>query len=288
GRLLHADLEEQVVDVRVRVAGGGHHRHLAGEGVRAADAVDLARVRGPHDAQQQVVPLGRVGRQVVRQEVGALGRAAAHQHAAQSAAHGSRSSECSTYSEYSTYSMPSAGRRARSPYRSRPSSPRRNASRVAASFASRALAASTASATARRGTHRTPSSSARIASPGRTTWPPIVTGTFTEPGVAFTVPWALTAADHTGKPIACSSATSRTPASITRPRTPLCCRAVANSSPNIPSVDGDVVATTSTSPGRHCSTATWIIRLSPGHDSTVTAVPPIRDPRCTGRMDGPR
>ena len=47
------------------------------------------------------------------------------------------------------------------------------------------------------------------------------------------------------------------------------------------------MATTSTSPGRHCSTATWIIRLSPGQHSTVTAVPPIRAPGQAGRNSGP-
>ena len=52
---------------------------------------------------------------------------------------------------------------------------------------------------------------------------------------------------------------------------------------------GDVVVvTTSRSPGWHCSTAAWIIRLSPGQQTAVTAVPPIRAPRWTGRMPGPR
>ncbi|GFJ93900.1 hypothetical protein Prum_075420 [Phytohabitans rumicis] len=35
----------------------------------AAEAVDLPLVRGAHDPQQEVVPLGRVGGQVVPQEV---------------------------------------------------------------------------------------------------------------------------------------------------------------------------------------------------------------------------
>jgi hypothetical protein len=41
-------------------------------------------------------------------------------------------------------------------------------------------------------------------------------------------------------------------------------------------------ATTSTSPRRHCSTATWIIQLSPGGTLTVSAVPAIREPAWIG------
>ena len=110
----------------------------------------------------------------------------------------------------------------------------------------------------------------------------------TGPGVALTVPCADTAAQNTGKFIACSSATSRTPPVVTRPRTPRYRSAVASSSPNAPSVPGEVVVTKRMSPGRHCSTAAWIIRLSPGQQTTVTAVPPTREPRWTGRIPGPR
>ena len=73
-------------------------------------------------------------------------------------------------------------------------------------------------------------------------------GRLTEPGVSLTVPWALTAADHTGKPVAGGSATSQTPASMTRPRTPRAASEVASSSPNIPSVHSEATATTSRSP----------------------------------------
>lgn len=66
-----------------------------------------------------------------------------------------------------------------------------------------------------RGTTHTPSSSPTTRSPGRTVAPAQMTGMFTEPAVSFTVPWAWTAPDQTGKSIALSSATSRTPASIT-------------------------------------------------------------------------
>lgn len=79
---LDADLEEQIVDVRLGTGRGRHHGHLAGQGVRPAEPVDLARIGAAHDAQQQVVAYGGLGGQVAGQEVGALGGAAAHQHAA--------------------------------------------------------------------------------------------------------------------------------------------------------------------------------------------------------------
>src|SRR5262245_43762855 len=69
-------------------------------------------------------------------------------------------------------------------------------------------------------------------------WPPMLTEVLTAPGVALTVPCADTAAQNTGKFIACSSATSRTPPVVTRPRTPRYRSAVASSSPNAPSVPG--------------------------------------------------
>src|SRR5437867_12279088 len=112
-----------------------------------------------------------------------------------------------------------------------------------------------------------------MTSPARTLAPAQTTGTLTDPGVAFTVPCALIALAHTGNPIAVMSVTSRTPASITRPATPRARADTASSSPNIPSVDSDVVVTTSTSPVRQTSSAAWIIRLSPGWHETVIAVP---------------
>ena len=51
---------------------------------------------------------------------------------------------------------------------------------------------STVSAAAR-GTTTTPSSSAMMRSPGWTSWPAHTIGTFTEPSVSLTVPWAETA-----------------------------------------------------------------------------------------------
>ena len=54
----------------------------------------------------------------------------------------------------------------------------------------------------------------------------------------------------------------------------------------MPSVDGEVVATTRMSPGSTCSTAACTIMLSPGALSTVTADPAIDDPCWMGEMDG--
>jgi len=59
---------------------------------------------------------------------------------------------------------------------------------------------------------------------------------------------------------------------------------VARSSPNAPSLFSLEQATTSTSPGFSTSAATWIIQLSPGWQSAVTALPAIRAPRHTGRI----
>ena len=92
GRGVDADLQEQVVDVDPFGRRGRHDRDLAGERVGAADAVDLARVGRSHDPQQQVVARCRVARQVRREEVRALRRAAAHEHAADAVAHRRRPS----------------------------------------------------------------------------------------------------------------------------------------------------------------------------------------------------
>ena len=57
-------------------------------------------------------------------------------------------------------------------------------------------------------------------STGKSLVPAHTTGTFTEPAVAFTVPCAETAFDHTGNCISVRSLTSRTPASMINPTTP--------------------------------------------------------------------
>src|SRR5258708_27239539 len=58
--------------------------------------------------------------------------------------------------------------------------------------------------------------------------PAQTTGTLTAPSVAFTVPLAEIAFDHTGKPISRSDFTSRHPASMTRPVTPRALSEVAS------------------------------------------------------------
>ena len=176
----------------------------------------------------------------------------------------------------------------RRPYMSRPSSPAARRARAAFSLASRWRHISSAHPASERATTATPSSSAHTTSPGWTTCPPSTTGTFTEPGVALTVPWHDTCRLHAGKPMALSSAVSRTPASITRPRTPRAWAEVASRSPKKPCADGADTATTRMSPGWQVSIAAWIIRLSPGWHSAVTAAPEMRVPAWMGRMSGPR
>src|SRR5262249_61787544 len=74
--------------------------------------------------------------------------------------------------------------------------------------------------------------------------------------------------------------------SITRPTTP-CARAdSASNSPNIPSVDSDVVETTRMSPFWQNSIEAWIIRLSPGWQEIVIAVPAAFAAGYIGRIYG--
>ena len=80
-------------------------------------------------------------------------------------------------------------------------------------------------------------------------------GTLTAPAVSLTEPWALTACDHTGKPISRSSATSR-PAREHHAPDPAMRQRGGQQLAEETAVEGEVVATTSTSPGWHCSTAT--------------------------------
>jgi hypothetical protein len=99
-------------------------------------------------------------------------------------------------------------------------------------------------------------------------------GTFTEPSVALIVPLLLMALLHTGKPMLCSSFTSRTPASMTS-----AARAAGHEGRGQQVAEvtvgavGAVTAATTMSPSLICSAATCIIQLSPGCSSTVTAVP---------------
>ena len=82
GGLVDPELEEQVVDVDVRVLRRRHDRHLAGQRRRPAQAVDLPGVGGAHEPQQQVVAGRRVGGQVARLEVQPARRAPAQHGAA--------------------------------------------------------------------------------------------------------------------------------------------------------------------------------------------------------------
>src|SRR5580658_1710940 len=172
-----------------------------------------------------------------------------------------------------SHSTPSSLSLALRPYISKPNSPERKLCRFFSSLATRAWLALATSAAFSRGTTTTPSISPTTTSPGWIAAPAHTTGIFTDPAVALTVPCALMALDHTGKSMAVSSLTSRTPASMINPRTPCATREVASKSPNMPSVESEPVVTTRTSPGWHTATAAWIMRLSPDWQSTVTAGP---------------
>src|SRR5215470_14010870 len=169
---------------------------------------------------------------------------------------------------------------------SMPSSPFARRARLAASFFSRSSPAFATLAASSRGTTTTPSSSATTTSPGLTLTPAQTTGKFTEPRLALTVPLAEMARDHTGNFISVIGAASRQPRSRITPRAPRALTEVASSSPKPPSVFSLEQATTRTSPGFSTSQATWIIQLSPGWHSTVTALPATLAPRHTGRMCG--
>jgi len=94
------------------VLGPGDDGDLAGQRRRPAQAVDLPRVRGAHQPQQQVVALGRVGGQVLRLEVEPARRPAAQHRAAHS---GVVVAHCATHFSYDTYSMPNSGSFSRRP-----------------------------------------------------------------------------------------------------------------------------------------------------------------------------
>ena len=106
-----------------------------------------------------------------------------------------------------------------------------------------------------RGTTTTPSTSATITSPGLTGAPAAHAPARSPTRRRLDRPLSEIAFAHTGKSIVVRSATSRTPASMTGPTAP-CARAdTASRSPNIPSVDSDVVVTTRMSPGLQTSIA---------------------------------
>ena len=86
-RLIDGHLQKQIVDIDSWPFRPRNHGDLGGEGIGPAHPVDLARVRRPHDPQEQRVARRDVGGQVLGEEVTALGRAAAHPHAANRVRH---------------------------------------------------------------------------------------------------------------------------------------------------------------------------------------------------------
>jgi hypothetical protein len=85
--LVDEDLQEQVVHVDARAGGRPDHRHLRGQRVGAAHAVDLARIGRAHHAQKQRIAGGRIGGQIGVQKIAALRGAAPHPHAAHALRH---------------------------------------------------------------------------------------------------------------------------------------------------------------------------------------------------------
>ena len=131
--------------------------------MRAADAVDLARIGRAHRREQHAIAQLALGRQIARVEVQALRRAAAHQRAGNRRQHALSSSAAAA----STYVRPLAAsaracRRCRARAR-RPCSRARD--RRLPSSRARGLRRARLAACSR-GTTQTPSSSATIRSPG--------------------------------------------------------------------------------------------------------------------------
>ncbi len=60
--LIDKHLQKKIVDIGIGPIRAGDHRYFAREGVGAADAVDLARVRRAHDLQQKGIALRNVFR----------------------------------------------------------------------------------------------------------------------------------------------------------------------------------------------------------------------------------
>ena len=93
--------------------------------------------------------------------------------------------------------------------------------------------------------------------------------------MALTVPAADTARDQTGNRIAVSSRHIAAAGLDDQAAHAARLQRGGQQFAKVTVVKRDVGATTSTSPAWHCSTATWIIQLSPGGTLTVTAVPEI-------------
>ena len=82
--------------------------HLTGEGMAAAEPIDLPRIGRSYDTQQDSIPLRHIGREIGSQEVGPFRRASTHPHAANSLIHRHASS---LPREYSTRVVPLKSRR---------------------------------------------------------------------------------------------------------------------------------------------------------------------------------
>ena len=97
-------------------------------------------------------------------------------------------------------------------------------------------------------------------------------------------PFGLVPTEYIGKPIAQIASRSRQAPSITTATTPTAIAWCDMISPISALVRSPLPSITSTSPGRAMASAAWIIRLSPGRTSTVTAVPAKRIDDASGAM----
>ena len=77
--LVDHHLAEQEVDVDAGPLGLRHDRDLAGQRIRATEAIDLARVGRAHDSEQHLVAQSSVGGEVACEEIRATRCAAAHE-----------------------------------------------------------------------------------------------------------------------------------------------------------------------------------------------------------------
>jgi hypothetical protein len=157
-----------------------------------------------------------------------------------------------------------------------PSSPAARRWRLASS-ASRARAFSSTSVGLFPLDHADPVIVGQTTSPGSTAAPAQTTGTLTEPSVSLTVPCAEIALDQTGKPISRGPHIAHARVDD-QPAQPARLRRGGQKSPKYPASEGEVGASTRTSPGLICSMATCTIQLSQGGARIVTADPPIARP----------
>ena len=80
-RLVHAHLTKQIVNIHPCHCRFGNDRHFAGQRMRPADPIHLTRIGRSHHRQQHRIAQSRILRQIVCEEIGTCGGAAAHQHA---------------------------------------------------------------------------------------------------------------------------------------------------------------------------------------------------------------